>query len=181
MLCGLDSKPSMYFRPCYFSSTVTRRRQDHILYRARDKQIALKPFEGFVRFRPRLWFMFASPSIKTPIPRWETWVYICNKIDAWGNCELMSYMNTCSCLRWDCWTAHVDIARPSAGQLSDTCNHLIACPLHSVIPFPEATNKWRIEGVYHNIRGRGKSYIWHTDLVFINGCYVPYYGRKFHS
>jgi hypothetical protein len=49
-------------RGCQFSSTVTRRLQNHIRFRSREKQVALKPVEGYIRFRPRLLFTFVSPS-----------------------------------------------------------------------------------------------------------------------
>jgi len=39
-------------------STASRRRQNLILFRPRDKWVALKPAEGYILFRPRLLFMF---------------------------------------------------------------------------------------------------------------------------
>jgi hypothetical protein len=46
LLCGLEVKPSMYFRGFFFSPTVTCWHRDHILFCARDKQTALKRVEG---------------------------------------------------------------------------------------------------------------------------------------
>jgi hypothetical protein len=52
---------------CQFSSTVSRRPQNHIRFRPLEKQLVLKPVEVYIRFRPPLLFMFASPS-SVPIP-----------------------------------------------------------------------------------------------------------------
>jgi hypothetical protein len=54
-------------RGCQFWSTVSRRLQNHIRFHPREKQVALKPVEEYIRFRPPLLFMFASPST-VPIP-----------------------------------------------------------------------------------------------------------------
>jgi hypothetical protein len=48
---------------CQFSFTASRRFQNHILLRPRDKQLVLKPAEGYIRFSPRLLFMLVSSSI----------------------------------------------------------------------------------------------------------------------
>jgi hypothetical protein len=42
---------------------VIRRRQNRTCYRSRNKEVALKPVEGYTRFRPPLAFMFTSPPI----------------------------------------------------------------------------------------------------------------------
>jgi hypothetical protein len=52
---------------CSISYTVYCRVQNHIRFRSRDKQVVLKPLEGYVRFRTQLLFMFASRST-LPIP-----------------------------------------------------------------------------------------------------------------
>ena len=39
-----------------------------IPFHPRDKQVAVKPVEGYVCFRPRLVFVFSSPSVETAIP-----------------------------------------------------------------------------------------------------------------
>ena len=46
-------------REWQFSFTVTRRRQNHILFRQPHKQVALQLAEGTIRFHPQLLFMFA--------------------------------------------------------------------------------------------------------------------------
>ena len=40
-------------------SKVTGRLRNHILFRPQDKQTALKPAEGYIRFNPPLLFMCA--------------------------------------------------------------------------------------------------------------------------
>ena len=45
---------------CQFSSTANRRLQNDIPFPLRDKQLAVRPAEGYIRFRPRLLLMFAS-------------------------------------------------------------------------------------------------------------------------
>ena len=40
-------------RGCQLSSTASRRRQNRIPFRPRDKRVALKPVEGCICFRPR--------------------------------------------------------------------------------------------------------------------------------
>jgi hypothetical protein len=65
-----------YPRGCRFSSTVTRRLQNHIRFRPREKQVVLNVVEVYIRFRPPPLFMFASPST-VPIPvaaRSKAWV-----------------------------------------------------------------------------------------------------------
>ena len=56
-----------FHRRCQFSYMVTRRLRNHMLFRPREKRVAVKPVEGYVRLRPPLLFMFASPSM-VPIP-----------------------------------------------------------------------------------------------------------------
>jgi hypothetical protein len=58
----------LFCRGCQFSSTATRRRQNHTRFRLRDEQVTLSPVEGCIHFRQRLLFLFASSSIKTTIP-----------------------------------------------------------------------------------------------------------------
>ena len=63
-------------RGCPISYTVYCRVQNHIQFRSRGKQVVLKPLLWYVRFRPRLLFMFASPST-APIPmaaRSKLWI-----------------------------------------------------------------------------------------------------------
>ena len=67
----------LFGRGCQISFTVYGRFQNHIRFRSRDKQVVLKPLEGYIRFRSRLLFMFASPST-VPIPMAapsKAWVY----------------------------------------------------------------------------------------------------------
>jgi hypothetical protein len=56
---------NLWGRPISF--TVYCRVQYHVQFRSRDKQVVLKPLLWYIRFRPRLLFMFASPST-APIP-----------------------------------------------------------------------------------------------------------------
>ena len=45
-------------------SKVTGKLQNHILFRPQDKQVALKPAEGYTRFHPLLLFMCAYREYK---------------------------------------------------------------------------------------------------------------------
>jgi hypothetical protein len=54
-------------RGCPISYTVYCRVQNHIQFRSQGKQVVLKPLLWYIRFRPRLLLMFASPST-APIP-----------------------------------------------------------------------------------------------------------------
>jgi hypothetical protein len=62
-----SSIPRSKARGCQFSSTVTRRLQSHIRSCPREKEVALKPVEGYISFRPPLLLMSATPST-VPIP-----------------------------------------------------------------------------------------------------------------
>jgi hypothetical protein len=64
---------------CHFSSTVTRRLQNHIRFRPRENQVVLKSLEGYIRFRPPLLFMSASPStMRIPLAAWSK-VWVCGR------------------------------------------------------------------------------------------------------
>jgi hypothetical protein len=54
-------------REYYFQSTAIRRRQNRVRFRPRDKRLALKSAEGYIRFHLWLLLMFESPSINTTI------------------------------------------------------------------------------------------------------------------
>ena len=70
---------------CQFSSTATRRRRNQILFRQREKQVALKPAEGCIRFRPRLLFMSASRIIKTAISSFQVCTAVIRGQLEWRN------------------------------------------------------------------------------------------------
>jgi hypothetical protein len=70
---------------CQLSSTGSSRHHNYTLLLPRDKQVALKADEYYIRFHPRLLFMFISPSIARWCPgmhlqnhtcsAWMTWLF----------------------------------------------------------------------------------------------------------
>ena len=73
---GLDRiLPSQ--RGCQFSSTVSRRFQNHNRFRSRENQVVLKRLEVYIRFLSRLLFVFAPPStVPIPMAAWSK-VWVC--------------------------------------------------------------------------------------------------------
>jgi len=85
-------------RGCQFASTATRRLRNHILFRQRDKQVALKPAEGYISFRPRL---SAYRSIKTTIPSFqvcatESYLVNLNDVSLFAPLSTSTFGQSCS-------------------------------------------------------------------------------------
>jgi hypothetical protein len=67
---------------CQFSPTASSRHHNYTLLRPRDKQVALKADESYIRFNPRLLFMFISPSI-TRCPGMQLQNHTCSPWTTW--------------------------------------------------------------------------------------------------